>query len=270
MTEIRFHPPRIRYPVPAPTVASSTPSVYAFSLHKAGSTLLYNILNELSRAAGLIYYSVPDILYQQNVSDIFRPCDIGEPFRQIGVCYGGFRSFPAFPVPFLDSARIAFLVRDPRDMITSLYFSTRYSHLAPPPAASEGAREELLTARSRLEQVDINAFALEIVHDYTKEFEGYIAQGFHWRPNVATYRYEDVIFRKRLWIDHLCAWFGWAIPSSFKDRVAAAFDVSMEGERPDQHIRQVKPGNYRKHLRTETIAAISQVLAEPLQMYGYE
>jgi hypothetical protein len=270
MPEIRFQPSCIRYRVPLPSTTSREPSVFGFSLHKAGSTLLYNILRELSRFVGLTYYSIPDHLFQENVGNIHRPCDIDQPFRQIGFCYGGFREFPAFPVPFLDSARIAFLVRDPLDMITSLYFSMRYSHSLPPPSANAGDREELLSARSRLEHVDIDAFALESAYDYVRKFEGYIAQGFHWRTNVATYRYEDVIFKKRMWIDHLCSWFGWDVPSDFKDGVAAQFDIVVEGERPDQHIRQVKPGNHRSHLRKETIDAIHEVLAGPLRMYGYE
>jgi hypothetical protein len=227
-------------------------------------------LRELSRFAGLTYYSIPDRLFQENVGGSHRPYDIGQPFQQIGFCYGGFREFPAFPVPFLDSARIAFLVRDPRDMITSLYFSQRYSHSLPPPSANAGVREELLSARSRLEHQEIDDFAPELAYDYVRKFEGYIAQGFHWRTNVATYRYEDVIFKKRLWIDHLCSWFGWDVSADFKDGVAARFDVVVDVERPDQHIRQVKPGNHRRHLRKETIDLISDVLAEPLRMYGYE
>ncbi|MET1081509.1 MAG: hypothetical protein ABWY12_00385 [Burkholderiales bacterium] len=270
MPDIRFQPSCIRYPVPVPPTTSREPSVFAFSIHKAGSTLLYDVLRELSRVVGLTYYSIPDHLFQENVGSSRRPDDIGQPFRQSGFCYGGFREFPAFPVPLLDSARIAFLVRDPRDMITSLYFSIRHSHSLPPPSTNPGVREELLSARSRLERLDIDAFGLETAYDYVRKFEGYIAQGFHWRTNVATYRYEDVIFKKRIWIDHLCSWFGWDIPSDFKDSVAARFDIVVDVERPDQHIRQVKPGNHRRHLRKETIDEISQVLAEPLRMYGYE
>jgi hypothetical protein len=85
------------------------------------------------------------------------------------------------------------------------------------------------------------------------EIRGIHAQGFHWRTNVATYRYEDVIFKKRIWIDDLCSWFGWDISSDLKGSVAARFDVVVDVERPDQHIRQVKPGNHRRHLRKETI-----------------
>ncbi|HEY5238478.1 MAG TPA: sulfotransferase domain-containing protein [Rhizomicrobium sp.] len=266
---MRFTPETIKHPIELPPATSSAPSVMAFSFHKGGSTLLFNMLRRLSRNVGFTFYSIDDKLFADNVSAMRRPTDIGDIFNPTGYCFGGFRRFPIYPIPLLDTARTVFLIRDPRDMITSLYFSLLKSHRLPAATEGEGAREEMLATRARLEQMDMDTFANERLPGYVKEFEGYAAQGFHWRPNVATYRYEDVIFRKREWIADICDWFGWSPPPKVVDKILGDVDVVPDAERPDEHIRQVSPGNYKKHLGEGTVEHINGVLGEYMRLYGY-
>ena len=153
-------------------------------------------------------------------------------------------------------------------MITSLYFSLLHSHSIPK-GANLGARQQLLAERSRLQGVDINVWAIHEARSYTRMFEGYVSQGFHWRPNVAIYRYEDVIYRKAEWLLDIAQWYEWEIDSKHIQNIATAADVRPEQERPDQHIRQVHPGNYRKHLREDAVTIINEALQEYLYLFGY-
>ena len=82
-----------------PSPASANPSVYAFSMHKGGSTLLFSILQELAPSIGLSYFSLPDELFRLGY-------DFNQPnpsrsryFLEKGYIYGGFRlPCPIFPV----------------------------------------------------------------------------------------------------------------------------------------------------------------------------
>ena len=266
---MQFRPTPIKHSLSLPPAISSGDSVLAFSFAKAGSTLLYDILHVLSPAAGLVYFSIEDQLFAQNVSPVRRPTQIGNILNPTGYCFGGFRQFPAFPVPILHSSRVVFLVRDPRDMITSLYFSMLRSHVVPQSETAGGAREEMLATRRQLQHTDINDYAIDAIRTYVRMFEGYIAQGFHWRPNVAIYRYEDVIFQKAEWIADICDWYGWSLPQETIRSVVSQVDIEPDGERPDEHVRQVTPGNHKKHLRPETIRAINQALGEYMRLFGY-
>ena len=269
---MRFTPVAADRPVQPPPPASTRPSVMAFSLAKAGSTLLYDMLSVLAPAAGLTYLSVEDALFAGNVSINNRPSAVGDPFRSQGYCYGGFRQFPAYPVPDLPTAKSIFLVRDPRDMAVSLYFSMMKSHVLPQDddGADDGARAEFERARANVAAVPIDTWVIHAAPiQYTRMFEGYLAQGFLWRPNVATYRYEDVIFDKRGWLEDICAWFGWDVPAARRDAIADRFDLRPDAERPDQHVRQVVPGNHRTHLAPETIARLNGLFGEYLRLYGY-
>jgi hypothetical protein len=260
--------------VELPREAGSGPSVFSFSMAKAGSTLLYNMLSQLAPGAGLTYFSIEDYLFSRNVSPVNRPGYIGDVIRPTGYCYGGFRQYPAFRVTGLNNAKVTFLVRDPRDMMTSLYFSLLGSHRVPAaeePAKGEpaGAAERLLKARARLQTTDINTFARRSVNTYLKIFEGYVAQGFAWRQNVAIYRYEDVIFAKDAWVRDICEWYAWEIDPARQRQVAAMFDERPTEERPLEHVRQVTPGNWRAHLTEGTSAVIVEALAEYMRLFGY-
>lgn len=274
---MRFRPliPFVR--VELPPAIGAAPSVLAFSMAKAGSTLLYNLLSQLAPARGLVYFSIEDYLFSRNVSPTNRAGDIGDVFKPTGYCYGGFRQVPAFPVPLLASSRVTFLVRDPRDMITSLYFSLLKSHEIPAAdvtvggaAGGEGAATQMAATRAFLQNTDINAFAAQAVRTYLRIFEGYVAQGFARRRNVAIYRYEDVIFAKDAWVDDICAWYQWDIEPAHRRRVAAMFDDRPSDERPGEHIRQVAPGNHRAHLSAASTALIAEALSEYMRLFGYE
>jgi hypothetical protein len=243
---------------------------------KAGSTLLYNMLSQLAPKVDLTYFSIEDYLFSHDVSPVNRPGYIGDVIRPNGYCYGGFRQYPAFRVTGLHQAKATFLVRDPRDMITSLYFSLLASHRIPKADESTrgenepaGAAERMLNERARLRNTDINTYARQAVRTYMKIFEGYIAQGFAWRPNVAIYRYEDVIFAKEDWVRDICEWYGWNIDVAEQREVAAKFDERPTEERPLEHVRQVTPGNWRAHLTEATSAVIVDALAEYMRIFGY-
>jgi len=273
---VRFKPRVSQVEVQLPPRTSETPSVLSFSMAKAGSTLLYNMLSQLSPEVGAVYFSIEDYLFSHNVSPTNRPGDVGPIIKPAGYCYGGFRQFPAFPVPILDSARVTFLVRDPRDMITSLYFSLLGSHRIPQVEEKRGdakgpagAAERMLDMREKLQKTDINTFARQSVRTYLRIFEGYVAQGFARRPNVAVYRYEDVIFAKEAWVEDICEWYEWDIEPSRRREIAARFDERPTGERPLEHVRQVNPGNHRAHLTAATSATIVDALSEYMRLFGY-
>jgi hypothetical protein len=249
---------------------SDVPSVLAFSLPKAGSTLLNDILQLLRPHVGLEFFSISDELFRKNIAVDQYPSVVGDVFHERGYIYGGFRSFPIYPIPILNRARGVFLIRDPRDMLVSLYFSILKSHCVPGESEPGSMSEAMLDARSIANSLDINQHVLLNLSDLHKTFEGYLVQGFHRRRNIAVYRYEDIIHRKRDWIQDLCQWFGWTVSDEALEFILDRVDVIPDEERPDQHIRQVVPGNYLKHLEQSTIEAINRRLKLVMRIFGYQ
>lgn len=62
-------------------------------------------------------------------------------------------------IPALEQYRIFLMVRDPRDVLTSMYYSSAYSH--PVPEATGDKREAFLARRRHTREISIDQFALE-------------------------------------------------------------------------------------------------------------
>jgi hypothetical protein len=252
-----------------PPPVSDAPSVLAFSMPKAGSTLLFGILRMLCPAAGLVFFSTENHFFDRGVPAEKRPPETARLFLPTGYCYGGFRSCPRYAIPILPTARTVVLVRDPRDMIVSLYHSLQQSHRIPDGAEAGGQPHFMQRAREQARRSTLDEHCLHSVNSYAAQFEAYLSQGLLWRENVAVYRYEDVIFRKREWIEDMCRWFGWSVPER---RIATAlerFDIVPEKADPTRHVRQVKPGNYVDALSPESIRMVNGRLGAYMRIFGY-
>lgn len=266
MSLIRFSPtPVVRHIEPAPS-RSALPSVLAFSHNKAGSSMYFRILQELCASTGLSFVSLPGVLFQSGIAP--RSVTVETRFGETGYCYGGFRFFPDYEIPLLDHAKTTLLVRDPRDALVSSYYSMRYSH--PLPNADGGLKRELLGRRASAESTPIDEWCIENHGQIASSLDGYVAQRFATRPNVAIYRYEDVIARKRDWIEDVVSWYGWRIPTAKLDRVVAAADIFPKVADPTRHIRQVHPGNHRTALSARTQGILTEQFEPYLRLFGYD
>ncbi|RMG92888.1 MAG: hypothetical protein D6703_00950 [Zetaproteobacteria bacterium] len=248
--------------VPPPGLGASR---FAFSIFKSGSTLLYNLLREICLVNEIPVIDLVSDAFEQGIRFHDIQPDIEKVFFPQGYLYLGFRTFFAFDLSFdLNSKRKVLLVRDPRDILVSLYFSQRYSHVLP---AEGEAAKSFIRARQRAMEMDLESFVLENV-DYVREpFERYMT--LDWNKNFRLYRYEEIIFRKREWIQDLADYFDLSVSNELLRRLLEKYDILPEKENPQAHIRQVRPGNYKKHLRPTCIEEITASLTDILQQYGY-
>ena len=82
------------------------------------------------------------------------------------------------------------------------------------------------------------------------------------------YRYEDVIYYKHEWLIDMLEYLGLELDSETISRIAQKHDIHPSKEDPSNHIRQVAPGNFRRHLTAETIGKLNSALDEVLKKYG--
>jgi hypothetical protein len=182
-----------------------------------------------------------------------------------GYCYRGFRNFPPYLREFdIAESKKVLLIRDPRDMLVSYYFSMAQSHFVPNAGV---VREHLLRQRATATVADINDYCFSKIDFFKGEFRGY--SGIL-GTEIRIFRYEDVIFRKAEWLADMLTYFDVELADSEIQRIAKANDIRPENERPGDHIRQVTPGNFRKHLTEETIERLNSAYAEELAVYCYQ
>ncbi len=257
----------LRCPIPGP---SPVASVLAFSLFKAGSTLLRRLLIDLTPHAGVELFDIEARLFRQGIDHKQLPPSVSEVFLESGVCYGVFRTMPwRYEIPIFERAPKVLLVRDPRDMLVSHYFSIRKSHHAPGTGKNNTRRDRFEQERSRAQSASIDEHAIRNATLFLGFFETY-AERLHPAPGLMVDRYEDIIFEKQVWVERVCEHFGWEIPADVREEIVQRHDIRPDEECDDKHIRRVTPGDHVQKLRPETISALNEVFGEVLDRYGYE
>ena len=242
---------------------------YVFGMHKGGSTMLDNFFDVYCRVAKLRSISISDLLFRKGVSDDDYSADnsLVQLFEH-KLLFRGFRYIPGFVLShkyrFVDRPAVA-LVRDPRDCVVSAYFSFLKTHVITSGADSDAAAR-IQAERATHSQSTVDEYAEKEIQRFVGEIEGILAFA---HPNLMISRYEDMIFQKapffRRVIEHLCLpWHEKAF-----ERALAHVDVFPESERPDQHIRNVAPGNYKQKLSAVTIERISHQAREILAALDY-
>jgi len=251
-----------------PTKSPETPTVYAFSLPKAGSVLLDSILRTLSERVGVTYVSLMGDFFGLGLAEKNIPSEASKVFADNGYCFGGFRAFPkTFEIPNLATRKSIFLLRDPRDMLVSHYFSMRSSH--PDPGKILTTSRQSLPRRDKALALSVDQYALDLADFYARHLARYMKVLGENRDCFTVFRYEDVIFKKRAWVADICDAFGWDVPKRTVNKIADKNDVVPRGENEARHIRQVTPGDGMRKLQPETIEKLNELFETQLSYFGY-
>lgn len=243
-----------------PPATNDRPSSLVFGMHKGGSSLLNRMVRWMCRIVDQPYVPVMQSFHDGGVPQAEIPGSTSAIFLPTGYCYGGFRQIPReFAIPIVDKVPQVLLVRDPRDMLTSLYFGVQ---------RVEGGPADLRASRAAAKQLDIDALALETAGKYLDDFEDY--ERALAADRLLVLRYEDVIYDKAAFARRVADHLGLPVPDERIVPIAAKLDEVPDSDRPDRHVRQVHPGDHKRKLRPETIAALNEHFAAVLDRYGYE
>ncbi|MBA3810890.1 MAG: hypothetical protein H0X27_04445 [Caulobacteraceae bacterium] len=235
-------------------------SIFIVGLVKSGSTLLNRIMRPLCQTAGLRFSAPANDARQRGI----ELADVEVTFEPEGQAYGGFRNLP-WPLPDFAANRTVFLVRDPRDALTSLYYSVAYSHGAPGSTDGTAMLERFERRRAKVRAMTIDAFVLGEAAALARLIEKTLGR----LPAHRRYRYEDVIFDKQAWALDMLGYLGLSVSERRVAKVVGRNDLVPAREDPQAHIRRVTPGDHRAKLQARTIAGLDDRLAGVLERLGY-
>lgn len=253
-------------PVPVADPAKGGP-FFAMGPHKSGTVLLNDMLREMAGAAGVPYVDLPGFAFARGVA-VSHIMDTGDLFQTPGLCFGGFRTawLGDTDLELPQGSRAVVLVRDPRDILVSHYFSMAKSHTIPEAGA---VRDLLLKDREYTQAAALDDWVIDRAKWLHLALERWAAWVERNAGKVKVFRYEDVIFQKEQWLRDICHWFGWSLPEALLREVAARHDIRPTDEDASRHIRKVAPGDHIEKLKPETIARLNDLLREPAAQFGY-
>jgi len=237
-------------PPPGPS-----PSIFVVAGHKSGSTLITNILKDIVAETGFPAIPVEAEVWRQGFSVPDWPKELYDLLNEPGYLFYSFRWLQKLPtVPAFATAKKIFLVRDPRDVAVSYYFSMAKAHPIPKAA---GPDHGILELRKATDEMDIDEFIQNgKANDILKNVEKYAT--FFKHSNSLFFRYEDVIFKKCEWISRLSKEIGVDLSEDVMDKISDRHDFFPSKENPNEHIRNVTPGDYKNKLSSDSIAFIEK------------
>jgi hypothetical protein len=253
--------------------------IVVFTLHKSASMFIHHQCELLSALSGIAYHS-PNL--PASGLDARRLRTDKELWSSRHGCFAPVRFF--VEIPQVEEYQIILHLRDPRDVLVSMFYSYCFIH-AGEIAANTGYRQEV-AARG------IDAFVLAKASDGSTGYRGDYGTGGHvedlignlphryreyreqflGKPNVLLVKYEEMVTDYRGWLRKFIAPF----PIDDKDRVitdlagqSAAF-FPRRTEDAMNHVRHVTPGDHKLKLKPSTIAELDRIFAETLDDLGYE
>ncbi len=252
--------------VKRPVIPRRSTSTFVFGMHRGGSTILHRLTQDLVSHGRILDADVPGQMDVLGHHFFEVEQDLDGLFEQPGYCFRGFRTFPRWlrHSEGFNSGSKFLLIRDPRDMLVSMYF--RWALDGPTPLLSGGnARETIAQTHhnSRLEEYVIRQAAC-----VSAEIDNFIWMMDH-QDSLQVMRYEDIVFDKDSLLTALCDLLGVSISPRRRRHLIDRYDVRPDREDAQTHIRKVTPGDHREKLSPQTIDELNRILARPLRLFGY-
>ena len=248
-------------------------SVVLYTVHKAGSTFVNGLLAQICRRLEIEHHTENDARYQMLNSTVswkqYLESNVGTG------CFGPIRAATNLPIypDNLDEHSILLHLRDPRDVVTSMFFSKAYSH-----HVQSGVFEITPEQREQLREEGIDRFVIRSAQRLRPQYDKLYGE-LKDRPNVTMVHYEDMVLNFPAWLGQvLNAFESISVPAKKARNLLlpqavrrlglkhhllktnqSAFDVNEENVY--SHKRKVTPGDHREKLNPATIAELNEIFS---------
>jgi hypothetical protein len=241
-------------------VESDQKSVLFFTVHKSASTFIEKTVLELLKNKTLATINFSGYLSKRKQEAYYNDDRLMKKvLRPRGYFYGAFRSFYNFPG--LDKFKILLVLRDPRDVLTSYYFSTLYNHPL--------GRKEVFEERKKYANTTIDEFVLERAPEFKKRYQDY-CEHLLGKEHVLLLKYEEMITQFGSWLQKLSAFLGLKDNTEALDAIVAKTSFKVEKEDPHSFIRNIKAQDHKDKLKPETIAKLTALFKNELMQLEYD
>lgn len=243
-------------------------SVIFFTTHKCASTYMNKCLSYVNeRYLNLTHIDFMLYLWLYSSQDTFEILEKKKSmaFQPKGFLYSPLRKYVS--IPEIDHYYVLLMLRDPRDVIVSDYYSVAYSHGLSP---NKLRGEELLNRRNRVQKMTVDEYAIEKAEHFQKVYSDYCNYLVK-DQNIRFLRYENFMQNFDFWIKQLeqCL----KIRISQEDRNIL---YELKGgnvkitENKLNHIRKATPGDYKNKLTEETQDFLNSTFKDILLTLNYE
>lgn len=241
---------------------STKPSFIFFTVHKSASTLMVNFIEALSKNTGLVQIDYNGYFATQEEKGLQKQSDprlINKVFKLKGYIYGPLRNY--IEVPEIEKYPIILLLRDPRDVLTSQYYSIKKTH----PLITR----KLIARRKKALQSTIDEHVMSEQADrFFNTYTLYIDK-IYGKPNVLFLKYEDMVHDFRKFILQINSHLKLNLSEEQINSLDLTKTFKTNGEDQNSHKRKVTPGDHKEKLQPETIKWLNKKFEPVLKKLNY-
>jgi hypothetical protein len=243
-----------------------------FSLNKAATQYTKNILRAIAAENGLTpvgmnewaFSSRQPYLDHLSVQEMQAYKQVFKPKGYLYSVFGGMVE----GIDHMEDYRIILMVRDPRDILVSHYFSTAYSHALPGEGSDK--REAFLEKREKAKAQNIDAFVREQAPRLKNNMERYQRLLTDRWPHTHLLTYEAMTNDFEGWLQKLIAASGCRVSDNLLKRLHHHHALKTpKTENIHAHNRSGKTGDFRNKLKPDTIDWLNDFFAPQLHRLGY-
>jgi len=242
-------------------------SVYFYTFHKCASSLFSDYV--LKNMQGLTHVDYAAAICSGD-------SDVNIAFEEEGFIYGPIRLSanhespvyekfvaPASTKDFIRNKTVIFMVRDPRDILVSSYYSFGYTHAFSP---VKEIAEMQMNVRNRIQCDGIDAYVLANAKDTLNDYE--VLQELYLNSQRSVMiRYEDMILNWSVFERGLTTFVDFDA-----DVLAQIYQQSRPRKKEDQslHQRSGKVGGFKAALKEDTLASLNHIFEAVLHRFEYK
>ncbi len=258
--QLEAHNAKLRLTVPV-VARCEYENIYHCTVRKTGSQWIKTLFSDpvVYRYSGLLPFD-PRFYRGRPLPDIPRG-------RAALAVFVSHKRFKAIPKP--DAYRAFFIIRDPRDIVVSSYFSLRNSH---------GLMGDIPQARKVLQEVPMKEGLLHVIDRLHQKKLFMQLRSWAVAPSSETFRlfrYEDLTGERQTdEVDQLMRHCGIVLPSEELDGLLSRYSFSrMRKDRETSgqvsHYRKGKAGDWRNHFDDDIYEAFAAATGDLVEVLGY-
>ncbi len=231
--------------------------ILVFTVHKAASLGVSDVMRRVAKKEGWPFHSA-----NLKKATLIEPEAPGDEkfFSQLDGKMGlvGPIRMPVALTGKSANDRFILHLRDPRDVLVSMFFSWSYSH--------PGVNEDY---RARLREKGLDDFVLRESAGLKEKYALYV-RDYLSLPGAVLLKYEDFVLVRPAWLSAFLRACG--VDPEQRHYIRLGKDNPAEKVRQEDkfsHIRKAAPGDHKEKLKDETIKALNSEWADLLLALGY-
>jgi hypothetical protein len=253
---------------------SNKKSIIHFSINKAATQYVKNILTRSAKDNDIIHVGIHEYAFYHDMPflDKLSKKEVEEQyaylFKEKGFLYSVFGGYIE-GIQNIESYKIILVIRDPRDILVSMYFSKIFIHEVP--IQESGKREVFLMSREEASKMTIDEYVLKEKEGVKAIFKRYDDLLISKYPNLYLTRYEDMLTDFPLWLKNILAYCELEIDSSlFSSFVTNQKKKNSKSEDIYKHDRKGVHGDFMEKLKPDTIKELNIYFSKYLKKFGYK